>query len=427
MNRGLFGSEDPGTDFGRTVRARPTAVHRVASVADLSALLARIGDAPSVRPRARAHSVDGQTVTSGRLVDMSRLRGVDAPAPVAGRPCVRAEAGATWRDVLRATLPSGLAPPVVVDHLDLTVAGTLSMGGLGATSWRHGLQADHVVRAVVYERGGVARAVERGDPLLDRVLCGQGLHGILAEATLALDVAPEALDRWTVTVHSHRRLLELHEELIATGLPVWIDGGGVPAGDGGVPGDGRWRWTAGVAVDASRATAVAAVRERVEVFRRRVPGTDVAHDRPGFLAHLDRAGARLRADHDQGAWGVMAHPRTQLVLPRAGGLPLLDGWLADPAVRRGLGSGSVLLYAVDIRRLRRLGFRGGDGQGFLVGWQRTCDPGDTDGVAAALTQGRAMGEAAVEVGGVQYPAPSSATRGAPDDAAATTRGRPSGG
>lgn len=402
-SRGLFGSEDPTTDFGRTARARPAAVHRVGSVTDLRALLARLGD-ELPRPRARAHSVDGQTVTPGHLVDLSGLRGVDTPRTTHGRAHVRVEAGATWRDVLQVTLPRGWVPPVVVDHLDLTVGGTLSLGGLGATSWRHGLQADHVLRAVVCGPGGTSRAVRPGDPLLERVLCGQGRHGVLAEVTLELVRAPQALDRWTVTLDDHRQVLGLHEELLATGLPLWLDGGGLPAPSGG------WGWAATVAVDASD-TASAVVRERVEDRCRRWPGAEVTQDRPDLLAHLDRAGARLRADHDRGGWTSMAHPRTQLVLPREGGRPLLDRWLADPAVRELLGSGGVLLYALDLRLLRRLGVGVGqrpsggpsDGRGFLVGWQRTCEADDADGIAAALAQGGAMAGEATRVGGVPYP------------------------
>ncbi len=44
---------------------------------------------------------------------------------------VTVEAGATWREVLAATLPHGLAPPVLPDYLDLTIGGTLAVGGVG--------------------------------------------------------------------------------------------------------------------------------------------------------------------------------------------------------------------------------------------------------------------------------------------------------
>lgn len=44
------------------------------------------------------------------------------------------EAGATWSDVLRATLAQGKAPPVLTDYLELSVGGTLIVGGVGGTT-----------------------------------------------------------------------------------------------------------------------------------------------------------------------------------------------------------------------------------------------------------------------------------------------------
>jgi cytokinin dehydrogenase len=51
--------------------------------------------------------------------------------------CVTADAGATWRDVLAATLPQRFTPPVLTDYLGLSVGGTLAVGGVGAATSRH--------------------------------------------------------------------------------------------------------------------------------------------------------------------------------------------------------------------------------------------------------------------------------------------------
>jgi cytokinin dehydrogenase len=53
-------------------------------------------------------------------------------------------AGATWRAVLARTLPRGLVPRVVPSHLDPTVGGTISVGGIGSTSHRFGAAASNI-------------------------------------------------------------------------------------------------------------------------------------------------------------------------------------------------------------------------------------------------------------------------------------------
>ena len=58
---------------------------------------------------------------------------------------VEVDAGASWRTLLQATLSYGLAPPVLTKFLGLTVGGTLSIGGVGVASLRHGAQVDQTL------------------------------------------------------------------------------------------------------------------------------------------------------------------------------------------------------------------------------------------------------------------------------------------
>ena len=39
------------------------------------------------------------------------------------------EGGARWIDLLQQTVPQGLTPPTLVDFLELSVGGTLALGG----------------------------------------------------------------------------------------------------------------------------------------------------------------------------------------------------------------------------------------------------------------------------------------------------------
>jgi FAD/FMN-containing dehydrogenase len=81
-------------------------------------------------PASRHPTFGRAQVPSGIVADISTLRYV---GPVEGDRVV-VEGGATWSDVLRATLPQGKTPPVLTDYLELSVGGTLIVGGVGVAS-----------------------------------------------------------------------------------------------------------------------------------------------------------------------------------------------------------------------------------------------------------------------------------------------------
>ena len=64
------------------------------------------------------------------------------------------EAGAKWSDVLRATLPHGKTPPVLTEYLELSVGGTLVVGGVGGTTSAFGVQSDNVIEMEVVTGDG---------------------------------------------------------------------------------------------------------------------------------------------------------------------------------------------------------------------------------------------------------------------------------
>ena len=145
-------------DFGHLVHRRPLAVLEPGSVEDIARLIrfaARHGI--SVAARGEGHSAFGQSqVRDGVVIDMRRLarvHRVDATSVVV-------DAGVTWRTLLDATLERGLTPPALTDYQDLSVGGTLSVGGIGGAAFRHGAQVDNVVALDVVTgegRRGAAR------------------------------------------------------------------------------------------------------------------------------------------------------------------------------------------------------------------------------------------------------------------------------
>jgi len=113
-------------DFGQIVHKMPEGVLLPGSADDVAKTIQ--WTAPrggKFAPQGRRHSTFGRSqVASGIVADMSTLRHV---GPVEGDRVV-VEAGATWSDVLRATLAQGRTPPVLTDYLELSVGGTLIAG-----------------------------------------------------------------------------------------------------------------------------------------------------------------------------------------------------------------------------------------------------------------------------------------------------------
>jgi cytokinin dehydrogenase len=182
-------------DFGHIARGRSLGVVRPTSargVADAVAFARRRG--LSLVPRGGAMSQSGQSVADeGLTLDLGGLRAVETPNRE--RLSVRCGAGATWREVLAATLPLGLTPKVAPLNLDLTLGGTLSAGGMGSSSHRHGLAVSNVVAGeVVLGTGDVVTCTPtRERRVYDAVLGGVGRCGVLTSVDIALEAAPPQL------------------------------------------------------------------------------------------------------------------------------------------------------------------------------------------------------------------------------------------
>ena len=196
---------DPSTravasdDFGHLVHDEPRAVVRAASAADVVAAVnwaAKMG--VTVAPRGQGHSVWGRSqADDGVVVDMSRLGSVER----VDHDRVVVGAGATWSHVLATTLPYGRTPPVLVNHLPISVGGTLAVGGIGSTTFRCGAQSDQVIEMdVVTGRGQrLACSATSNLDLFDAVRAGLGQVGIVTRATLRLVAAPARVRRYLLS------------------------------------------------------------------------------------------------------------------------------------------------------------------------------------------------------------------------------------
>jgi cytokinin dehydrogenase len=183
-------------DLGHLVHQTPNAVLLPASAHDVAAAVRRAaGQGRRFAAQGRRHSVFGRAqARDGVVADMGRLRTLHAVQ----RDRVVVDAGATWREVVAATLPHGRTPPVLTDYLDLSVGGTLAVGGVGSATSRLGVMSDHVLELEVVTGQGeqVICSPDRHPSLFDAVRAGLGQVGVITRATLRLVPAPRLVRRF---------------------------------------------------------------------------------------------------------------------------------------------------------------------------------------------------------------------------------------
>ena len=185
-------------DFGHIVHTAPESVLLPGSTDDVAETIRWAAKrSRTFAAQGQRHSVWGRSgARNGIVADMSTLHSVGR---VQGDRIV-VGAGVTWREVLAATLPRGKTPPVLTDYLELSVGGTLVVGGVGGTTSRYGVQSDNVIAMdVVTGTGeGITCSAQSNSDLFDAVRAGLGQVGVITEATLELVAAPEQVRRFVL-------------------------------------------------------------------------------------------------------------------------------------------------------------------------------------------------------------------------------------
>lgn len=208
------GYDEARLGFQRRDPHRPAVVFTVTGAAEVEeAVRYAIDHDLRIAVQASGHGLT-RGIDGGLLIATRGFNGVtvDAQARTAW-----IEAGATWRDVLDATAPYGLAPLSGSAPGVGAISYTLG-GGLGLMARRFGYAADHVRRIEVVTADGVRRDAEEDPDLFWALRGGGGNFGIvtgieidlfdvpaLYGGSLYFDLAehpivPEVWREWTRTV-----------------------------------------------------------------------------------------------------------------------------------------------------------------------------------------------------------------------------------
>ncbi|WP_199430508.1 FAD-binding protein [Qaidamihabitans albus] len=382
-------------DWGHVVQARPRAVVRPGSAADVAAVVTfAAGRGIPVAARGAGHSPFGQGQAEGGIVlDMTSLSTVHAGTG----DQVLVDAGARWRQVLAATLPRGLTPPVLTDYLDLTVGGTLAVGGLGGMSHRHGAQTDTVAELEVVTGSGELRrcSAEQDRDLFDAVRAGLGQCGVLVRAAIRLRPARQRARRWRLYYDSATAFVADQRLVVGDGRFDYVEGQALLDDDAE-----SWRYL----LEATTYYSLPDEPDEDELLG------DLSFDRDTteredttYLEFLDRMAegeAILRAE---GSW-YRPHPWLNMFVPDDAVEEFVKETLAGTTGADLGDTGLVMLYPVRTDRLGTPLLRTPPGElAWLFALLRTGEPHDVAGTARMVRLNAELFERASGLGGTVYP------------------------
>lgn len=383
-------------DFGHIVHRSPVAVLVPGSVEDIARMV-RFGHAHGIKVAAargigESHSCNGQSqVEGGVVIDMRALRTIHS----IGAHSADVDAGVRWIELLQAAVPRGKSPPTLTDFIDLSIGGTLSVGGIGGQVHRHGLQVDNVLELDVVTGKGqlVTCSACRHRELFDAVRGGLGQFGIIVRARVKLLDVPAMARTYTATYDDLATFTADQLAAVDSGRFDYVEGSVNAAAGGG--------WSYQI--------------ELVKYFAPAHPPHDAAltaglHALPGTLAAADstyfdftnRVAPTIAFLQSIGAWDV-PHPWLDLFVPAPDVVSVVGAALAEltPA---DTGGGPILLYPFATSRVTAPFARVPDAShAFLFSILRFALPPIPPVVGAMMAQNRAFHDANAAVGGKLYP------------------------
>ncbi|QPP07171.1 FAD-binding protein [Streptomyces bathyalis] len=393
-------------DFGHIVHRRPAAVLRPGSVDDVVVMVrfCRKHGIP-VAPRGQGHATHGQAQTEGGLVietaplkDIGSVLGAPPRTKALGDGTVTVGAGARWSAVAKSTLPQGLTPPVFTDYLELSVGGTLSVGGLGGQAHRHGTQTDTVSELQVVTGAGelVRCSATRNADLFDAVRAGLGQCAIVVGATLRLVRAPKTVRHFQLPYRDLAVFLEDQRRLTTEGRFDYVEGLVLPDETGAF----RVHVLEAVAYGPP---AGPEPDDEALLAGLRFESAGMTADTLDYFTFLDRLAPSVADQKEQGLWDD-PHPWLNLLLPSSSVEDLASGIL-DALKPEDVGaSGVVLLYPLRREVLHTPMLQMPDDPApYLLAVLRTSPPDDPATVDRLLAANRAAYEKVRDAGGKQYP------------------------
>ena len=380
-------------DFGHLVHRQPLAVLRPGSVNDVVKLVrfARENNI-KVAARGQAHSTQGQAqVEAGVVVDMTTLATVHEINPTNAL----VDAGTRWLDLLTQTIAQGLTPPILVDFLELSIGGTLSLGGIGSQAFRFGPQVENVLELHVVTGKGdlVVCSATSNTALFESVRSGLGQFGLIVRARVRLIPAPPNARLYHAFYSSLTSFLSDLEKLIDDRRFDTVQGFAVPDGAG------NWLYQLETTKNFSPGNEPddAALLNGLAFD----PGTQTVQDMT-YFDYLNRLAPLVAFLRQIGVWDF-PHPWINLFVPAANAETLIGETLANLTVDD-VGQGPILIYPFNRELFRAPFFRVPDSRHFFIfSLLRNAVPPTPERAAELVAANRILFDRAVSLGGKRYP------------------------
>lgn len=380
-------------DFGHLVHRLPLSVLKPGSIQDIVRIIQfAIGNNLKVAARGQGHSCYGQAqVQEGVIIDMSTLNKIHNLS--ADRVVV--DAGVVWSQLLKATLEQKLTPPVLTDYIELSIGGTLSLGGIGGASHRYGVQVDNVLELQVVTGLG---KLETCSPITNRdlfeaVLAGLGQCGIIVRATIRLIEAFTNVRVFLLYYDDLDTFTHDQRLLIADERFNYVEGQVVPDTKGG------WRYMLEAANFYTPPNQPDNTRLLASLSY--TSGTEQIEDKSyfDFLNRLAETVAYLKSIN---IWSN-PHPWINLFVPGTV-VEQYVGSLVSTLTVADTGNSPILLYPVKTDRFKLPLFRTpNDSVVFLFAILRTAPLDDAATVRKMLDDNRKFFEKNRDIGGTRYP------------------------
>lgn len=384
--------QEAADDYGHIIHKTPRAVLQPASIQDIVKIVrfAR-RHRLQVAMRGQGHSNYGQAQAfQGIIIDSRTL---DTVHHIGGNRATL-DAGVTWRTVIEEGAAVGLTPPVLTDYQDLSVGGTLSVGGLGGATQHHGLQVDNVLELTVVTGEGdlVTCSPTRNSDLFEVVLAGLGQCAIIVRATIRMIPAPTQARVYNLYYDDIAVYTKDQRRLLAEGRFGYLEGQVVPSAS-----NAGWRFTIEAAA-----------------YFTSTPPNDTAllaglKDNPSerVISNTTYTGWQFRIDPTVdflkalGVW-YFPHPWYSVFIPASKTNEYVSNILST-LTEADTGQGPILFYPIATSKIEaRLYPLPDEPVAFAFNLLRTAPPNDPATVNAMVADNRALYDKLVRVGGTRY-------------------------
>lgn len=196
-------------DFGRFISGEAAAVFKAETISEAQDILhfAHHHRLP-LTIRANGLSQAGQSLAPEGGIGLD-ISGINDEICWQGDRLI-AGCSASWKSIVIKALENQCLPMVVPYNTDLTLGGVLSVGGLGSTTFKHGVIAAHVDELLVLTADGslIRCNKQTHSDLFLSCLSGAGLFGIILEAAIKVRPCKQNVRVFTLIYKNHQQWLD---------------------------------------------------------------------------------------------------------------------------------------------------------------------------------------------------------------------------